>query len=125
MSVLPPPLAELETRLGIELDAVDAARATAALADATTLALAEVPTATATTWAAGGAPKVAELVILTAARRGFENPRGINQETLGAHTVGLSDSTGVYLTTRELATIQRAGGRRRVATVPTPSALSC
>lgn len=113
--VIPPALSDLETRLGLEtgtLEGIDKARAEEALDDATTLVLAEVSKHTAAKWSAGSAPSVARLVVLTAARRGYENPRGINQETLGEHTVGLSESTGVYLTLREAAQIKRAATGR-------------
>ncbi|WP_431247266.1 hypothetical protein [Leifsonia xyli] len=54
------------------------------------------------------APKVVLLVTLKAARREFENPRGINRETQGEHTIGLTEASGVYLTGRELAQVRRA-----------------
>lgn len=127
---LPPALAELEIRLGMaegDLDGPDKARAERALKDATTLVLAEVRPRIRTAWAAD-APEVVHLVALTAARRGFENPRGIDQETFGAHTVGLNEATGVYLTSREVAQLHReasAGGSLAaygVGTIRTPSA---
>jgi len=117
----------LATRLGVTtqyVDDIDKARAEAALADATTLVLAEVTPAIAERWTAN-APRAIELVILTAARRGYENPRGIYQETLGEHTVGLTEATGVYLTVLELAQVRRAAYGRDggfVGTVRTPSA---
>ncbi|UVK59026.1 head-to-tail adaptor [Microbacterium phage Cen1621] len=126
---LPPALSALERRLGLpegSLDGPDKARAEDALADAVTLVLAEVAPTLADKWRAA-APEVVELVVLTAARRGYENPRGINQETLLGHTVGLSESTGVYLTARELQQVRRAATGRRKATgyvgsIRTPSA---
>ncbi|MEO2133385.1 MULTISPECIES: hypothetical protein [unclassified Microbacterium] len=125
---IPPPLSELEVRLGLEegtLEGTDKSRAERALDDATSLVLAEVATSVGEKWGSD-APAVVELVVLTAARRGYENPRGIQQETFGAHTVGLSESTGVYLTARELAQVRRAAtGRRMVGytgSVRTPSA---
>jgi len=125
-SPLPPPLSELETRLGLEagsLSGTDKARAEAALEDASTLVLAEVAELTAERWEAD-APKPAVLVVLKAARREYENPRGIAQETFGEHTVGLTESSGVYLTGREVAQIIRAATKRRsgVGSVRTPSA---
>ncbi|WWV91841.1 head-tail adaptor Ad1 [Microbacterium phage phiMiGM15] len=123
---LPPPLSALETRLGFDagtLEDVEKTRAEEALEDAVTLVLAEVAPATANRWT-NAAPRIVELVVLTAARRGYENPRGINQETLGEHTVGLSESTGVYLTAREVMQIRRAATGRGSFTgsVRTPSA---
>lgn len=112
---LPPALSALETRLGLAagtLDGEDRARAEAALDDAAILILAELPPATAAAWATD-APGVATLVALKAARREFENPRGVNQETLEGHTIGLSESSGVYLTAREISQIRRAAFGRR------------
>lgn len=124
---LPPPVSALARRLGIpesELDDVDTARAEDALTDATTLALAEVSDTKAAVWAAD-APKVVALVILKAARREFENPRGMATESLGEHSVGLTDTSGAYLTAREVAQIRRAATGRSggfVGSVRTPAA---
>lgn len=124
---LPPPLAALESRLGLpvgSLEGTEKKRAEDALDDAATLVLAEVPDKVAEAWTSD-APKVAVLVALKAARREFENPQGINQETLGEHTVGISESSGVYLTAREIAQIRRAATGRRgafVGSIRTPSA---
>ena len=126
-STLPPAVSALERRLGLpegSLDGVEKARAEDALEDATTLVLAEAPASKAESWATD-APKVAVLVALKAARREFENPRGINQETDGERSIGLSESSGVYLTAREIAQIRRAARGRSggfVGTVRTPSA---
>lgn len=128
---LPPPLSALERRLGEpegSLDGVDKARAEDALSDATTLALAEVAPTLATAWTAPESslvPAVVTLVILKAARREYENPRGLDTESLGEHSVGITETSGVYLTAREVAQIRRAANGRRggfVGTVRTPSA---
>lgn len=126
-SPLPPPVSSLEARLGLptgSLEGEELARATAALDDAATLALAEVPASKAAAWETD-APKVVALVVLKAARREFENPRGMNQESLGEHSVGLTDTSGVYLTAREVAQIKRAATGRSggfVGAIRTPSA---
>jgi hypothetical protein len=107
---LPPTVAMLEKRLGIPpggLTGEDLARAQEALVDATTLVLAEVSPGRAEAWKLD-APPVAVLVALKAARREFDNPRGINQETVGPRSVGLSETSGVYLTAREIAQVRRA-----------------
>lgn len=112
---LPPAVGLLERRLGLTegtLDGEDLARATDALDDAATLALAEVSDAKAAAWVQD-APKVVVLVVLKAARREYENPRGLAQESLGEHSVGLTDTSGVYLTAREIAQIKRAASGRR------------
>jgi hypothetical protein len=124
---LPPPLSALESRLGLPagtLQDEDKARAEDALDDATTLALAEVSEAKAAAWELD-APKVVRLVVLKAARREFENPRGLESESLGEHQVGLTDTSGVYLTGREIAQIRRAATGRSggfVGSIRTPSA---
>lgn len=124
---LPPPVSSLEARLGLPAGTLadeELTRAEAALDDAATLALAEVSATKATAWATD-APKVVSLVVLKAARREFENPRGMETESLGEHSVGLTDTSGVYLTAREIAQIKRAATGRSggfVGTVRTPSA---
>lgn len=124
---LPPPVSSLEARLGLPtgtLAGEDKVRAETALDDAATLALAEVSEVKAAAWITD-APKVVVLVVLKAARREFENPRGIEEESLGEHRVGLTDTSGVYLTGREIAQIRRAATGRSggfVGTVRTPSA---
>ncbi|QDF14182.1 head-to-tail adaptor [Microbacterium phage IAmGroot] len=124
---LPPLVEDLVVRMG--LDALDLAesgeleRLTAAVEDATALVFAEVTEATAARWEAS-LPAVVAVVIRSAARRAFENPRGIQQETLGEHTVGLTDTSGVFLTARESALIAKAASGRKggyVGSVRTPS----
>ncbi|UDL14614.1 head-to-tail adaptor [Arthrobacter phage KeAlii] len=113
-SPLPPPVSSLERRLGLTVGSLageDLARAQDALDDASTLALAEVSETKATAWKTA-APDVVALVVLKAARREFENPRGLDSETLGEHQVGLTDTSGVYLTAREVAQIKRAATGR-------------
>ena len=126
MNPLPPTVAALERRLGLfedTLTAEDLARAEEALGDATALVLAEVPTAKAAEWAVD-APTVVVLVTLKAARREFENPQGLSSESVGDHAIGLSESSGVYLTRREIAQVRRAATGRPggfVGTVRTAS----
>ena len=65
------------------------------------------------------------LVVLKAARREFENPRGLSSESLGEHAIGTTDTSGVYLTAREIAQVVRAARGRSggfVGSVRTPSA---
>jgi hypothetical protein len=126
MPALPPAVGDLEARLGLPLGTLadeDLARAEAALDDATALALAEVSTTRAQRWTVE-APAVVSLVVLKAARREFENPRGLTTETIGEHSAGLTDSSGVYLTAREIAQIRRAATGRSggfVGTIRTPT----
>jgi hypothetical protein len=126
MTALPPAVGDLEARLGLPLGTLqdeDLARAEAALEDASALALAEVSETRAARWVVE-APAVVALVVMKAARREFENPRGLTNEALGEHSVGLSDSSGVYLTGREIAQVRRAASRRVggfVGTIRTPN----
>jgi hypothetical protein len=109
-----PPVSALERRLGLpvgELSDEENARAEDALDDAATLVLAEVSASKGLVWETS-APKVARLIVLKAARREFENPRGLTSESLGEHSVGMSDSSGVYLTAREVAQVRRAATGR-------------
>ncbi len=53
------------------------------------------------------------LVVLKAARREFDNPRGISQESLGEHSVTLGTASGVYLTRMEIQAVRRAVTGRR------------
>lgn len=124
---LPPALEDLARRMG--LDAIDLdedgsrERLQDALDDATELALAEVAPVLADRWRAA-APPLVHIVIRSAARRAYENPRGIQQETLGEHTVGLTDTSGVFLTPRETALLRKAATGRTggfVGGIRTPS----
>lgn len=124
---LPPPVSALLTRIGLdpsELSSAELARAEAALEDATALALAEAPESVADKWRADGPPAVVRTVILKSARREFENPRQLNQEQLGEHMVGISATSGVYLTPSELSLIQREarGSLQFVGSIRTPTA---
>jgi hypothetical protein len=126
-NTLPPPVSALERRLRVEegsLEGEDLAAAEDALEDATALVLAEVSTKRAEAWRVN-VPDVVRLVVLKAARREFENPQGIAQETLGDHTIGNTETSGVFLTSRELAQIRRAATGRTggfLGTIRTPSA---
>lgn len=125
---LPPALDDLARRMGLDAEDLDEdgnrARLQDALDDATDLVLAEVSTVLAERWTAS-APRVIHIVIRSAARRAYENPRGIATESLGEHAVGLTDTSGVFLTTRELATIRKAATGRSggyVGSIRTPTA---
>ncbi|MDN4479904.1 hypothetical protein [Demequina muriae] len=124
---LPPDVDALATRLGLllsDLSGVERARASAALADATALALDEVAPHVAADWSLG-APASVHVIILKAARREYENPQGLRSETVGEHGVTIAFASGVYLTEPEKRSIRRAATGRVggfVGTVRTPSA---
>lgn len=127
MTALPLPLAMFERRLGFDegsLDGPDKARAEDALADATTVVLAEVAEKVATRWRTN-LPEVVRLVILKAARREFENPEGYRSQGLGEFSASVDTASGVYLTAHEEAVVRRAASGRRegfTGSVRTPSA---
>lgn len=127
MAIIPPPLSELERRLGMEagtLEGADKGRAESTLEDATAMALAEVPPAVAKRWMENGAPTAVVVVILKAARREFENPQGLYQETVGEHSMGVTTATGLYLTAEEKSQLAKAASGKAgfTGTVRTPSA---
>lgn len=122
MTPLPPLVASLEARLGVpegSLEGVDRARAEMALDDASTLILAEISPALASSWS-HSAPSIVTVIALKAARREFDNPRGIRSETLGEHAVGLSETSGVFLSEREVRQIKRAASGKRATFVGSP-----
>jgi hypothetical protein len=103
MSALPPIFLVLERRLGVaggSLSGPDAARAEDALADATALALAEVSATTGEAWEVN-APAVVHAVILKAARREYENPKGLRSESAGEYGTTVDVPSGAYLTPGE------------------------
>lgn len=123
---IPPPLSALEARLGLpvgSLDGEDKARAEAALSDATSNALSEVPDAFASAWATA-CPAVVWTIILKAARREYDNPQGLSMEVVGAFTAATSVTSGAELTASESARVKRAwrGSSGSVYTVRTGSA---
>ncbi|WP_424936675.1 MULTISPECIES: hypothetical protein [Bacteria] len=121
-----PTIDDLVARIGadrIDMEE-DSIRLASALEDAIALVLGEVADTVADRWRQE-TPSVVRVVILKAARREFENPRGLHQETFGEHMVGLSETSGAYLTPRELAQILKAATGRRggfVGSARTPSA---
>lgn len=121
---LPPPVAALERRLGLDegtLEGADKARAEDALSDASELVLLEAGRR-ADAWRTNP-PSIAVIIALKAARREWDNPEGNTQETLGEHTIGTSNTSGIYLTADERQTLRRAAGNASsVRTLRTPSA---
>lgn len=96
-----------------ELADEDKLRAEEAFEDAATPIAVEAPRNVAARWKLD-APKVAVLVVAKVAHREFDNPRGVDRETLGEHTIGRSDTSGVYLAACEVGQIRRAAiGRSR------------
>ncbi len=121
----PPTLADLERRLGVQedsLDGVERARAQSALDDAVALASDEIPNFILERWATS-APSVPSVIVLKAARREYENPRGYVTANAGDVGGRVETASGVYLTNDEVSKLKRAAGLRngRVGSVYTPS----
>lgn len=119
-------VAELAARLGISVpDGAERLRAEAAIRDASTLARA----ATRTSWVdtegelVADVPEVVGMVVLTAARRAFENPSGVTQKTAQDVSVSYASrsESAVYLTDAEEELLRGAvpGSRRGVFTLAT------
>lgn len=111
---VPVPLDRLTDRLGLDpatLPDVDRTRAEAALADATTLALAEVAPSVAERWESNGLPGVVALVVVQAAQRQYTNPEGYSSQGLGEFTATAS-TVGVYFTPAERVIVRRAATGR-------------
>ena len=109
-----PPLASLTdftNRLGRPVGSTeDAARAEAALVDASSIVRVEAGT----TWmndagtALGAVPDAIATVVLAVARRVFDNPEGLINESLGSYAAGMANPTSdVYLKASERATIAK------------------
>lgn len=131
-----PPLAsidDLQARLPETIAESDEARAEAVLEDASTLVRAEAGT----TWVTDDEldediPDIIVIVTLAAARRGFLNPDGFTQETLGDHSVSYGARGAVYLTAEEKSLIAAAVGNFALGTISTtrgdletPAVLDC
>ena len=67
-------------------------------------------------------PPVVERIVVAAAYRGFDNPRGLSQRTVGDDSrswdrAGVGGQLGVFLTDRERAQARRAAGSATVVSV--------
>lgn len=114
-------VADLEARLGRQLDQIERVRALAVLEDVSSLArdvagrtfLNEAGTAI------EGLPSTVRSVVIKAAERAMRNPDGYTAESVGDYNYqrpGVED--GVYLTEREEKLIRRALGRTGLWTQP-------
>lgn len=106
-------LTDFEDRLGRTLtDAAEISRANAAIEDASTVVL-EVGDST---WTSADVPDAAATVVLSVARRVFENPEGATQKSVGDLSVSYgSVSSGsvanpLELTSRERRRVRSAAG---------------
>lgn len=101
---------QLLTRPGF--DGVDEAQAAAVLDDVSALVVQIADLATA--WTAETVPAAVVPVIVSMARRGLSNPRGLTGEQLGDYgwqAQGGGGSSSLYATRREERIIRRAAGR--------------
>lgn len=130
---LPPlaPVADLETRIGVPVGSLageDLARAVAALDDASALIRDEAGV----TWVdADGvtitAPEAVRIVARRAARREYNNPEELTNESVGQYSNGRArEASSVYLTAGEVAIVHRAAGKSTsgALSIRTPSAYS-
>jgi len=117
-----PNLAEvsaLQIRLGETLTGDDLARAEAALSDVSALARVEAEQEWAT--APAGVPAAVVVVVLSAARRAYENPEGFIYETMGPMSASRASATvtnGIF-TPSELKILHKARPRVGVWTLST------
>lgn len=112
---------ELTARPGF--DGVDEGQAAAVLGDVSALVaqIAEADPA----WTAATVPAAVVPVIVSMARRGLSNPRGLSGEQLGDYgwqSQG-GGTTGIYATRREQRIVRRAAGRSGVSSVDLDSPL--
>lgn len=127
MAVFPPPLFELERRLGIpegSLDGSERARAEDAIHDACTLVRAELPLTRLAQWIGTDAvPDIVPTIAIRAARREFENPQGYVSTSAGDASARLGIVTGAFLTDDEIRQLRRASlrGSNFVGSPRTPS----
>jgi hypothetical protein len=120
------PVSALERRIGVpenSLSGVDLARAQCALEDASALVRSESRKSWLNDTNEVQAPDEVLVVTLRAAIREYKNPDGFSSEQLGEYSYRRENSSGVYLTTEEVAIIRRAAfGANRLTTIRTPSA---
>lgn len=101
-----------EDRLGRPMtDTSEIVRATSALEDASTLVLDEGDA----TWTADTAPDIVKTIVLTVARRVFENPEGASQKSVGDASVSYRPTSRdgapqTELTTHERRRVRKAAG---------------
>lgn len=100
---------EFEARLGRSLSGAEMARAEAVLDDASAIVLSEGDS----TWTDATVPGAVAAVLLTAARRAFDNPDGAGQKSTGDVSVSYRQ---VGLARAELKIIRRAAGRSSIST---------
>jgi hypothetical protein len=108
---------DCEVRWGVTLTEDEIAQVNALLEDASALIL-DVADLDAP-WTSATVPAALLPVVCEAARRAFDNPAGLQGETIGSYTwrAGVVTASGVYLTADEKRAVRRAAGRLGVGTV--------
>jgi hypothetical protein len=109
---------DCQTRWGRLLTADEIMQVDALLTDASALVL-DVADLT-TDWTAATLPAAVLPVVCEVVRRAFDNPAGLQGETIGDYTwrgTKTDETSSVYLTASEKRTIRRATGRLAVGTV--------
>jgi len=113
---------DCETRWGRTLTATEITQVEALLTDASALVL-DIADLT-TNWTAATLPAAVLPVICEVVRRAFDNPAGLQGETIGDYTwrgakagAQAEETSGVYLTPAEKRTVRRSAGRLAVGAV--------
>lgn len=115
-------LANFQTRYGRVMVGEEITRVGAHITDASALVV-DVADMT-TAWTAATLPAAVLPIVCEVARRAFDNPAGLQSETIGDYTwrggasgTGVAVSSGIYLTSDERRVVRRAAGRLGVGTV--------
>jgi len=112
-------IGEFETRYGASID--DAGRAQALLDDASALVreVAGFDYVNALTGELDGVPTGLVGVVCDVTRRAYDNPAGLESETIGDYTwrAGTFRGAGAYLTDDERRRVKRAAGKMSVTSV--------
>lgn len=114
-------LATFEARYAGTIPAADESRLEALLSDASAL----VSELAGTDYETVAAPATIISIVCEMVRRVYDNPNGLQGETIGDYTWrgGAATSSGLYLTAQESRTIRRAAGRLGVGSITLTSCL--
>jgi hypothetical protein len=119
-------LANFQTRYGRVMVGEEITRVGAYITDASALVVdvADMDTA----WSSATLPASVLPIVCEVVRRAFDNPAGLQGETIGPYTWRgnhAEEASSIYLTADEKRTIRRAAGRLAVGTVTLSSDLPC
>lgn len=109
---------DCQTRWGVTLTAGEITQVNALLLDASAVVLDAADLTTA--WTSATLPAVVLPVICAVVRRAFDNPGGLQSETIGDYTwrgVKSGETSNIYLTADEKRTVRRAAVKLGIATI--------